>query len=196
MFKVVQLALYCPGVCSFCRNFDSFQVNSQKLGSSGATECRVWIGNCDLKVWKSTEHKLHKIWRSLKFCTNLGKRAHPRIPLPWPWSLPQPTPSVNGPPSPASLVMFKLVHYVACTVVKRGVGILLDCFLVPFLNKTRDRLRISREGVRLQRGRGHQSIMLFIIGFNFTFLPGLTPWFKSFQANFIQFNDIYPNKRK
>ena len=47
-----------------------FWVNSQKLGSSGATECRVWIGNCNVKVWKSTEHKLHKIWRSVKFQPN------------------------------------------------------------------------------------------------------------------------------
>ena len=44
---------------------------------------------------------------------------------PWPRTLSQPTPSVKGP----SLIMFKLVHYVACTVVKwgrGGVGILLE----------------------------------------------------------------------
>ena len=29
------------GVCSFSLNLDSFQVNSQKLGSSGATKCGV-----------------------------------------------------------------------------------------------------------------------------------------------------------
>ena len=52
-------------------------MNSQKLGSSGPSECRVWIGNCNVKVCKSTEHKLHNIWRSLKFCVNSGKRAHP-----------------------------------------------------------------------------------------------------------------------
>ena len=75
-------------MCSFCWNFDGFQVNSQKLGvqgcarftenlseltktwSSGATECRVWIGNCNVKVWKSTEHKLHNIWHSVKFQQN------------------------------------------------------------------------------------------------------------------------------
>ena len=62
-----------PGVCSFCWNFDSFQVNSQKLGSSGATECGVWIGKCNVKVWKST--KLHKIWRSVKFHQN----EHPPV---------------------------------------------------------------------------------------------------------------------
>ena len=57
--------------------FWQFTSKLTKTWSSGATECRVWIGNCNVKVWKSTEHKLHKIWRSLKFCTNLGKRAHP-----------------------------------------------------------------------------------------------------------------------
>ena len=45
-------------------------VNSQKTWSSGATECRVWIGNCNVKVWKSIEHKLHNICRSLKFQQN------------------------------------------------------------------------------------------------------------------------------
>ena len=61
------------------------QVNSQKLGvqgcarfaeiaseltktwSSNATEFWVWIGNYNVKVWKSTEDKLHNIWRSVKF---------------------------------------------------------------------------------------------------------------------------------
>ena len=38
-----------------------------KAWSSGATECRVWLGNCNVKVWKSTEHKLQNIWPSLKF---------------------------------------------------------------------------------------------------------------------------------
>ena len=57
--------------------FGQFSSELTKTWSSGATECRVWIGNCNVKVWKSTEHKLHKIWRSLKFCVNSGKRAHP-----------------------------------------------------------------------------------------------------------------------
>ena len=71
-------ARYTPEVCSFSWNLHSFPVNSQKLGSSGATECGVWIGNCNVKVWKSTEHNLHKTWRSLEFCVKSGKRAHPR----------------------------------------------------------------------------------------------------------------------
>ena len=57
--------------------FGQFSSELTKTGSSGATECGVWIGNCNVKVWKCTQHKLHKIWRSLEFCGNSGKRAHP-----------------------------------------------------------------------------------------------------------------------
>ena len=64
------------GVLVFLK-FEQFSSELTKTWSSGATECGVWIGNCNAKVWKSTEHKLHNIWRSLKFCTNWGKRAHP-----------------------------------------------------------------------------------------------------------------------
>ena len=52
------------GACSFHGNFDSFQVNS------GATECGVQIGNCNVKVWKSTKRKLHNMWASVKFQQN------------------------------------------------------------------------------------------------------------------------------
>ena len=58
------------GVCSFCWNFDILIVNLQKNWSSGATESGVWIGNCNVKWWKSTEHKLHKIWCSTQFQQN------------------------------------------------------------------------------------------------------------------------------
>ena len=50
--------------------FWQFSSELSKTGSSGASECGVWIGNCNVKVWKSTEHKLHKIWRSVKFEQN------------------------------------------------------------------------------------------------------------------------------
>ena len=60
----------------FAEILTCFHVNSEKLGSSGATECRVWTGNYNVKVWKSTDHKFHNIWRSLKFFTNSGKWAH------------------------------------------------------------------------------------------------------------------------
>ena len=65
------------GVLVFLK-FGQFSSELTKTWSSGATECDVWIGKCNVKVWKSTEHKLHKIWRSLKFCVNSRKRAHPR----------------------------------------------------------------------------------------------------------------------
>ena len=42
-----------------------FQVNSQKLG-----EFWVWIANGNVKVWKSAEPKLHKIWHSTQFQQN------------------------------------------------------------------------------------------------------------------------------
>ena len=58
--------------------FAQFSNQLTKTWSLGATECGVWIGNCNVKVWKSTEHKLHNIWHSVKFCINSGKRAHPR----------------------------------------------------------------------------------------------------------------------
>ena len=53
-----------------CARFAEILSELTKTWSLGATECRVWIGNCNVKVWKSTEHKLHKIWRSVKFQQN------------------------------------------------------------------------------------------------------------------------------
>ena len=53
-----------------CARFTENLSELTKTWSSGATECRVWIGNCNVKVWKSTEHKLHNIWRSVKFQQN------------------------------------------------------------------------------------------------------------------------------
>ena len=50
--------------------FWQFSSELTKTWSSGATECGVWIGNCNVKVWKSTEHKLHNIWRSVQFQQN------------------------------------------------------------------------------------------------------------------------------
>ena len=67
LFFIFSFAQYKPGVCSFWWHFNSIQVISQKSWSSGATECRVWIGNCNIKF---TEHKLHKTWRSTQFKQN------------------------------------------------------------------------------------------------------------------------------
>ena len=59
--------------------FWQFSNELTKTWSSGTTECRVWIGNCNVKVWKSTEHKLHKIWCSLKFLHKFRKTSTPLL---------------------------------------------------------------------------------------------------------------------
>ena len=66
------------GVLVFLK-FGQFSPERKETGSLGTTESEVWIGNFNVKAWKTTEHKLHKIWRSLKFCKISGKRAHPRV---------------------------------------------------------------------------------------------------------------------
>ena len=53
-----------------CACFAEILSEFTKTRSSDTTECRVWIGNCNVKVLKSTEHKLQKIRRSLKFNQN------------------------------------------------------------------------------------------------------------------------------
>ena len=50
--------------------FWQFSSELTQTWSSGTTECRVWIGNCNVKLWKSTGHKLQNIWRSIKFQQN------------------------------------------------------------------------------------------------------------------------------
>ena len=67
---------YNWGVLVFLK-FAQFSSELTKTWSSGATKCKISIGKCNVKVWKSTEHQLHKIWCSLKFCVNSGIRAHP-----------------------------------------------------------------------------------------------------------------------
>ena len=61
-----------------CARFAEIACELTKAWSSGATEFWVWIGNCNVKVWKSTEDKLHKIWNSKYFSQISAKRAHPR----------------------------------------------------------------------------------------------------------------------
>ena len=70
-----------------------FSSELTKTGSSSATECIVWIGNYNVKAWKTTGHKLHKIWRSLKFHQNFHQmvvyHAHWNclVKLHFPWCL-------------------------------------------------------------------------------------------------------------
>ena len=49
--------LVLPKFWQFCSEL-------KKNWSSGATEFGAWIGNGTVNVWKSTKHKLHKIWHS------------------------------------------------------------------------------------------------------------------------------------
>ena len=57
--------------------FWQFSSELTKTWSSGAAECRVWIGNfVNVKVWKSTEHKLHNIWRSVKIFAQIEENEH------------------------------------------------------------------------------------------------------------------------
>ena len=53
--------------------FGNFSCELKETESSSITEFEVGMGNFSVKARKSTEHKLHKIWRSLKFCTNSRK---------------------------------------------------------------------------------------------------------------------------
>ena len=62
--------------------FWQFSSELTKTWSSGTTECRVWIGNCNVKVWKFTEHKLHNIWHSVKFQQNGHTRGCKVLQLP------------------------------------------------------------------------------------------------------------------
>ena len=58
-------------------NFPHLSAECTETGSANITQSRVWIGNFNVKAWKTTKHKLHKIWRSLSFCTKSRKQAHP-----------------------------------------------------------------------------------------------------------------------
>ena len=60
--------------CTRFLNLWQFLAKLKETGSLGATESEVWIANFNVKAWKTTEHKLHKIWCSLKFW---AKRAQP-----------------------------------------------------------------------------------------------------------------------
>ena len=62
-------------------NLWQYSANLKETENLGATENELWIGNFNVKAWKNTDHKLRKIWRSLKFRKISGKRAHP-----WCWN--------------------------------------------------------------------------------------------------------------
>ena len=55
--------------------FGQFSPESKELGVQAPE--KVWIGNFNAKAWKTTEHKLYKIWRSLQCSKISGKQVHP-----------------------------------------------------------------------------------------------------------------------
>ena len=72
--------LHCVNSFSLLLIFLNFSPECAENWSTGATESEVWIGNFNVKAWKTTEYKLHKIWCSLKFFKISGKWAQP-----WAW---------------------------------------------------------------------------------------------------------------
>ena len=75
-FGLFLFKMHCCGVLVFV-NLWQFSAGLKEIGSLGTTENEVWTLNFNVKAWKTTEHKLHKIWRSLIFCKISAKRAHP-----------------------------------------------------------------------------------------------------------------------
>ena len=75
--------------------FGQFLHEHKETGSSGATESGVWIGYFNVKAWKTTEHKLHKIWHSLKLCKISENEHTPGL------DLTQPSRSSMSHPRPA-----------------------------------------------------------------------------------------------
>ena len=61
----------------FLLKFGIFSPERKETRCLGTTETEVWVGNFNVKARKTIEHKLHKIWHSLKFCKISGKQAHP-----------------------------------------------------------------------------------------------------------------------
>ena len=59
--------------------FWHFSPERTQTWSLGATESEVWIGNLNVKAWKTTKHKLHKSWRSLKFCKKIQENEHAQM---------------------------------------------------------------------------------------------------------------------
>ena len=81
------------GCGSFLLKFSHFSPESKETWSLCAKESKVWIGNLNVKTWKTTEHILQKIWRSLKLCKT---RMH-CSPLQWLSLLPRTPPAMHAP---------------------------------------------------------------------------------------------------
>ena len=70
--------LYIKAVLVFL-NVCQFSAECKETWTSGATESGVWIGNFNVKTWKTVEHKPYKIWRSLNFAKFEENEHTPRI---------------------------------------------------------------------------------------------------------------------
>ena len=57
--------------------FTFFTWTQRNLEFRRHRKSEVRTGNLHVKAWKTTEHRLHKIWRSLKSSKISGKQAHP-----------------------------------------------------------------------------------------------------------------------
>ena len=79
-YRATQWRFESSGV-PFFMNFSLFSPERKESGSSGATESEVWKGNFKGIAWKTTKHKLHKIWSSLKFCKHSGNKLIPGLGL-------------------------------------------------------------------------------------------------------------------
>ena len=71
--------------------FLHFSPEREKTESLGTAESQVWVSNLNVKARKTTEHKLHKIWWSLKFLQTFRKTSTPltgcTICYQWPHSI-------------------------------------------------------------------------------------------------------------
>ena len=65
------------GVLVFLK-FGDFSCELKETESSSITEFKVGMGNLNAKARKTTDHKLNKIWRSLKFSHKFKKTSTPQ----------------------------------------------------------------------------------------------------------------------
>ena len=77
LHQILRPTVSILGVLLFLK-FGHFSCELKETGSLGGTESEVWIGNFNVKAWKTTDHKLHKIWPSLKILQNFRKTSTPR----------------------------------------------------------------------------------------------------------------------
>ena len=70
LLKLINLLNYHFLHVQGCARFAEIWSELTKNWRSGATEFGVWVDNCNVKMWISTEQKLHNFWRSANFERN------------------------------------------------------------------------------------------------------------------------------